>query len=238
MTEFKRRAIVTGGSRGIGRACCEALAACGFETMVNYNKSKAAAEELAAQIGGSAFCADVSDFDAVHNMVNSISGGGVLVCNAGIAMQKLFTDTTPEDWRRIFAVNVDGAYNACHAAIPYMVHEKWGRIIIISSMWGIRGASCEAAYSATKAALIGLTKALSKELGPSGITVNCIAPGVIDTEMNSALDAETIDLLREDTPVMRIGKPEDVAALCAFLASDHASFITGQIISTDGGFAV
>lgn len=238
MTEFKRRAIVTGGSRGIGRACCEALAADGFEVTVNYNRSRAAAEELSQRIGGRAVCADVSDFDAVRRMVESVSGAGVLVCNAGISMQKLFTDTTPEDWRKIFGINVDGAYNACHEAIPYMVHEKWGRIIIISSMWGVRGASCEAAYSATKAALIGLTKALSKELGPSGITVNCIAPGVIDTDMNRALGAETMKELCEETPVMRIGTPEDVAALCAFLASDKASFITGQVISADGGFSV
>jgi 3-oxoacyl-[acyl-carrier protein] reductase len=238
MSDFKKRAIVTGASRGIGASCARLLSRDGFDVTINYLSSEEKAKNLASEIGGKSFQADVSDFNAISDMVNSISGAGVLVCNAGIAMQKLFTDTTPEDWRRIFAVNVDGVYNACHAAIPYMVHEKWGRIIIMSSMWGIRGASCEVAYSATKSALIGLTKALAKELGPSGITVNCIAPGVIDTEMNAILDKETLSELCEETPLMRLGSPDDVGELVSFLASDRASFITGQIISADGGFAV
>ena len=238
MSDFKRRAIVTGGSRGIGRACCLELAAHGFEVTVNYLKSRESAESLAEDIGGRAYRADVSDHNEICEMVSSIHGAGVVVCNAGIAMQRLFTDTTPEDWRRLFSVNVDGVYNVCHAAAQYMIHEKWGRIIIMSSMWGIRGASCEVAYSAAKAALIGMTKALSKELGPSGITVNCIAPGVIDTDMNRELGSETMEELRQDTPMMRIGKPEDVGSLCAFLASDASEFITGQVISVDGGFAV
>ncbi len=238
MTEFRKRAIVTGGSRGIGRACCLALGREGFYVTVNYNKSREAAELLAEEISGRAVKADVRDYDKVCELVKGAGGAGVLVVNAGISQIKLFTETEPEDWREIFSVNVDGAYNVCRHAVPYMVREHWGRIIIISSMWGVRGASCEVAYSASKAALIGMTKALAKELGPSGITVNCIAPGVIDTDMNSELDDKTLEELRYDTPVMRLGKPEDVAELCAFLASDRAEFITGQVISADGGFSV
>ncbi|MGM9522196.1 MAG: elongation factor P 5-aminopentanone reductase [Oscillospiraceae bacterium] len=235
---MKKRALVTGASRGIGRACAQALAREGHFVAVNYLKSREQAEDTAYQIGGEALMADVSDPASVEKMFKAVGNVDILVVNAGIALQKLFTDTSPEEWRRIFAVNVEGAYNACRMAIPHMVHEKWGRIIIISSMWGLRGASCEVAYSASKAALIGMTKALSKELGPSGITVNCIAPGVIDTEMNGSLTPETVRELCEETPLCRLGTAQEVAELAAFLASDKASFITGQIISADGGFAV
>lgn len=235
---FKRRAIVTGGSRGIGAACVRALARDGLDVLINYNTSAEKAEALARETGGMAYRADVADAGAVTAMTDAVHGAGVLVVNAGISLVKLLQDTTPEEWRRLFAVNVDGAYNACRAAIPYMVHEKWGRIVLISSMWGLRGASCEAAYSATKAALIGLAKALAKELGPSGITVNCVAPGVIDTDMNAPLGAQTLLELAEETPVMRLGTPEDVAAVVSFLASERAGFVTGQIIAADGGFAV
>ena len=238
MMRFKNRAIITGASLGIGAECARVLAEDGLSVTVNYLNSEKKALALASEIGGQAVRADVADKPAVDKMVSDVDGVGVLVGNAGIAMQKLFTDTTPEDWRRMFAVNVDGVYNACHAAVPYMVREKWGRIIIVSSMWGIRGASCEVAYSAAKAALIGFTKALAKELGPSGITVNCVCPGVIDTDMNAVLDGETLASLCEETPVGRLGTPRDVAEVVRFLASDKASFITGQVISADGGFAV
>lgn len=238
MSDFCKRALVTGGSRGIGEAICRQLAADGMTVTVNYNSSRERAERLASDIGGTAHRADAADFDAVRAMTDSVGGAGVLVINAGISLIKLIQYTTPAEWRRIFAVNVDGAYNAVTADLPYMLREHWGRIVIISSMWGVRGASCESAYSASKAALIGFTKALAKELGPSGITVNCVCPGVIDTDMNRELGEDVLNELREETPVMRLGKPEDVAKLVGFLAGDGAEFITGQIITADGGFSV
>ena len=160
----------------------------------------------------------------------------VLVNNAGIAQQKLFTDITEDDWRRMFAVDVDGVFRCCQCALPHMIHEKSGCIINIASIWGEIGASCEVHYSAAKAAVIGLTKALAKELGPSHIRVNCVSPGVIDTEMNAMFDEETMRDLCESTPLGRIGSPEDIAAAVSFLASDAASFITGQTLSVNGLF--
>ncbi len=233
-----RRALISGASRGIGAACARALAAAGCRVAVNYFASRDRAEALASEIGGGAYMADVSDRAAVERLYREVGDVDILVVNAGVALQKLFTDTTPEDWRRVFAVNVDGAYNLIEGALPHMIHEKWGRIVIVSSVWGLRGASCEVAYSASKAALIGLTKALAKELGPSGITVNCVAPGVIDTDMNSILTPETMEELREETPICRVGEPSDVAAAVRFLCSEEAAFITGQVLGVDGGFAV
>ena len=230
--------LITGSSRGIGAACARAFSREGYSTAINFINSQNKAEELARELSCSAFRADVSEPEQVNELFRKIGNVDVLVCNAGIAMQKMLEDTTPEEWRRIFAVNVDGVYNTCKAAIPHMVRERWGRIIIMSSMWGIRGASCEVAYSASKAALLGFTKALAKELGPSGVTVNCIAPGVIDTEMNSDILPKVMDELREQTPLCRLGMPDDVAELAIFLASEKAAFITGQIICADGGIAV
>ena len=175
-------------------------------------------------------------------MVKQIEGDlgqiTVLVNNAGIAEQALFSDITEEMWDRMFGVNVKGAYNCTQAVLPHMIHNKYGRIINVSSMWGISGASCEVHYSASKAALIGFTKALAKEVGLSGITVNCVAPGVIATEMNGHLSEDIIEELKNETPLNRIGTPEDVAEAIFFLASDKASFITGQTLSVDGGFVV
>ena len=233
-----KTALISGGSRGIGAACVRALARDNLCVAVNYRTSREKAEELALSVGGLAVEADVSEGKAVEKMFEAVGNVDILVVNAGISLQKLFSDTTPEDWRRIFAVNVDGAYNLIQAALPHMIHEKWGRIVIISSMWGLRGASCEVAYSASKAALVGLTKALAKELGPSGITVNCVAPGVIDTDMNGNLAPETLTELADETPLCRLGTPEDVAEAVRFLCSDAAGFITGQVLSVDGGFAV
>lgn len=237
--------LITGASRGIGRAAAAAFARNGYNVAVNYCKSKEKATDLADELNGygvmaAAYQADVSDKTAVGEMFGKaeqeLGRISVLVNNAGIAEQILFSDITEEKWDRMFAVNVKGAYNCTQAALSSMIHEKYGRIINVSSMWGISGASCEVHYSASKAALIGFTKALAKELGLSGITVNCIAPGVIGTDMNSAISGEILEELKEDTPLNRIGTPEDVAAAILFLASDKASFITGQTLSVDGGF--
>ena len=162
----------------------------------------------------------------------------VLINNAGIAQQKLFTDVTETEWERLFCVNVTGVFHCCQAVMPGMIRRQRGKILNLSSIWGMTGASCEVAYSAAKAAVIGLSKALAKEVGPSGITVNCVAPGVIDTQMNASLDDETRAGLREETPLGVLGKPEDVANLLFFLASEQADFITGQVISPNGGFVI
>ncbi len=237
--------LITGASRGIGRAAAAAFARNGYNVAVNYCKSKEKATDLANELNGygvmaAAYQADVSDKTAVGEMFGKaeqeLGRISVLVNNAGIAEQILFSDITEEKWDRMFAVNVKGAYNCTQVALSSMIHEKYGRIINVSSMWGISGASCEVHYSASKAALIGFTKALAKEVGLSGITVNCIAPGVIGTDMNSAISGEILEELKEDTPLNRIGTPEDVAAAILFLASDKASFITGQTLSVDGGF--
>lgn len=239
--------LITGASRGIGRAAAILFAQNGFNVSVNYCKSEAEASTLVNKLTGygikaAAYCADVADKNAVNEMFRRAEAElgkiSVLVNNAGIAEQSLFTDISEEMWDRMFSVNVKGAYNCTQAVLPSMIHEKYGRIVNVSSMWGIAGASCEVHYSASKAALIGFTKALAKEVGLSGITVNCIAPGVIGTDMNAALSVETINSLKNDTPLNRIGTPEDAAEAILFLVSDKASFITGQTLSVDGGFTL
>ncbi|NLH00964.1 MAG: SDR family oxidoreductase [Clostridiales bacterium] len=233
-----KKALVTGASRGIGEAVARALAKAGFKVYVNYLNSEEKAFAIANEIGGLAVKADVSDLEQVRSMFDETGDINVLVCNAGISEYGLFLDTSPEKWRRIFAVNTDGAYNCMRCALPSMIHAKSGSIITISSVWGICGASCETAYSASKAALIGLTKALAKEVGPSGIRVNCIAPGVIETDMMALFTEEDRAALREQTPLCRLGTPVDVAELAAFLASDKSGFITGQVFGVDGGFGI
>jgi 3-oxoacyl-[acyl-carrier protein] reductase len=237
-----RTALITGGSRGIGAACARKLAEQGCRVAVNYHKSQAQAEELARQIGGIAVQGDVSDPAQAQKMVDTVLENfcqlDILVCNAGVSHVGLLSDMTDAQWRRVFGVNVDGIFHCCRAVIPHFVHRKQGRIVAISSMWGQVGASCEAAYSASKGAVIALTKALAKELGPSGIPVNCVAPGVIDTDMNRALTQEDLAALREETPLERIGTAEQVADAVWFLCSQQSDFITGQVLGVNGGLVI
>lgn len=237
-----KKILITGGSRGIGAACVRKFTECGDKVVFIYRSREEDAKKISEETGAFAIKADLSSsekcIEAVKKAAELMGGIDVLVNNAGIAQFSLFTDITEEDWNKMLAVNLSAPFYLSREAAKLMISEKSGRIINISSMWGITGASCEVHYSAAKAGLIGMTKALSKELGPSGITVNCIAPGVIETEMNAHLKDEDIDALKEATPLCRLGTPDDVASLALYLASDAASFITGQIIASDGGFAV
>ena len=242
-----RTVLITGASRGIGRACALRFAANGDRIAVNYYQNEAAARETAAAcraLGAQAeiFQADVADRNAVFAMADAVrrcfGDPEVLVNNAGIAQQKLFTDITEADWRRMNGVNSDGVFYCCQAVLPAMIRAQRGRIINIASMWGQVGASCEVHYSAAKAAVIGLTRALAKEVGPSGILVNAVAPGVIDTEMNGALDEETRRALDEETPLCRAGTADEVARTVVFLAGSGADFITGQVLGVNGGFII
>ncbi len=242
-----KTAVITGGARGIGAEICRAFAKAGYAVIINYNTSEASAEVLKSELTENGFTADIfrADVSQSHEAnalikfaVDTYGSVDVLVNNAGVAHFGLFTDMTDCEYRHIMSVDLDGTFYACRSAAREMIKNHSGTIVNISSMWGIVGASCEAAYSAAKAGVIGLTKALAKELGPSGIRVNCIAPGVINTEMNRRLSPDDISALSGETPLCRIGEPCEVAEAVLFLASDKASFITGQTLSVDGGFAV
>ena len=234
--------LITGGSRGIGRACVELFAQKGWQVAFCYRKNEAAADEVCSATGAASYRVDVTDSKAVADMVGDLQKRfghiDLLVNNVGVASQKLFTDITDEEWKDTFDVNINGAFYATRAVLPDMIKRKSGNIIFISSMWGVNGGSCEVHYSATKAALIGMTKALAKEVGPSGIRVNCVAPGVIETDMNAHLSEEDMAALAEDTPLCRIGKADEVARVVEFLAEDGSAFITGQVLSVDGGIIV
>jgi 3-oxoacyl-[acyl-carrier protein] reductase len=244
---MNKTVLVTGASRGIGRATALLFGSKGYHVIINYHANETAAKELLQTFrdnnySGMIFRADVSDETQVKNMIAAAEKQfgmiDILVNNAGIAWQKLFTDITTEEWNRMFAVHVNGTFFCCRAVLPNMIAQKNGRIINLSSMWGITGASCEVPYSAAKAAIIGLTKALAKEVGPSNITVNSVAPGVIGTEMNDDLDDEALQILCDKTPLCRFGTADEVARAIYFLASEDADFITGQVLSPNGGFVI
>lgn len=244
---MKGVALVTGASGGIGGAIASQLARDGYAVAVhchrNIEKAQAVCEDILAMGGRAAvYVCDITDAEAVSNMIEEIDRSlgyvTVLVNNAGIAQQKLFTDLSVEEWRRMMAIHVDGAFYACRAVLPSMIRAHSGVIINVSSMWGQTGGSCEVHYSTAKAALIGLTKALAKEVGPAGVRVNCVSPGVIRTEMLAEFSQETLNELADEAPLCRLGTPEDVAHAVAFLASDEASFITGQVLAPNGGIVI
>ena len=234
----KKTALVTGASRGIGAQTASVLHREGFGVFINYLSSESKAQELSKKLGTPALCADLSCENEVERMFKSLPGIDLLVNNLGISHHGLINDMDTDSWRRLFATNLDSAYYCIKHVLPHMLSQKYGNIINVSSVWGIYGSSCEAAYSASKSALIGLSRSLAKELGPSGIRVNCVAPGVIDTDMLLSLSPGDKAALVDETPLRRLGSPADVAELIAFLASDRADFITGELIGVSGGFGL
>lgn len=242
---MKKTVLITGASRGIGRATALRFAREGYTVLIGYRERLSdalAVKKLITDGGGRAevFCVDVADFNAVCSCVKGLEKEygviSTLVLNAGISLTKQINDTTPEDWDRVFNVNVKGAYNLVKATLDGMISQKFGRIVTVSSVWGEVGASCEVAYSASKAALIGFTKALAKELAPSNITVNCVTPGVIDTEMNACYTAEERAALEGEIPAGRYGTPEEVADAIYFLAAEGNGYVTGEVLGVNGGF--
>ncbi len=231
-----KRIVITGGSRGIGRACVEKFTQQGDRVFFLYEKNHPAAAEVAAATGATAICCDVADKAAVENAFRQIGDLDILVCNAGICETGLLSMLEESRWDRLFAVNVKGIYNCVNAAMPAFLKHHRGSVVTVSSMWGQVGASCEAAYSATKGAVIALSKALAKELGPSGIRVNCVAPGVILTDMCANVDPQILEEMAQENPVGRNGTPEDVAQAIVYLA--QAAFITGQVLPVNGGYVI
>ena len=228
--------VITGGSRGIGAATVEQFAARGDRVFFLYEKNHEAAKAVAAKTGAVAICCDVANGEAVKAAFSRIADVDILICNAGICHTGLMSQLPEADWDRLFAVNVKGIYHCINAAMASFLQKQRGSIITVSSMWGQVGASCEAAYSATKGAVIALTQALAKELGPSGIRVNCVSPGVILTDMCADVAPETLELMAQETPVGRNGQAADVAKAIMYLAD--AEFITGQVLPVNGGYVI
>lgn len=231
-------ALVTGGAGGIGEAICRQLAADGYTLYINYAHSKEKAERIASETGGTAVCFDVSHNTEVISAVSEIGRIDLLVNNAGVSEIGLFTDTSEKSANRILDINLRGTMNCTRAVLPEMIKFKSGNIINISSMWGQCGASCEVDYSASKAGVIGFTKALAKEVAPSGIRVNCVSPGFIMTEMNAHFSEEDLELIKEDIPLGIFGHPRHIADAVSFLASGRAEYITGQILAVNGGMVI
>ena len=234
--------LITGGSRGIGRAMVIAFCKKGYRVAFTYKASHTDAAMLSDEYGAVAICADSEDeneiLKAVEITEKKLGNIEILINNAAVSSFSMINDITTQEWRRTFSVNVDAPFLYTKAVVGGMIRNKYGRIINISSMWGEVGSSCEVHYSASKAALIGMSKALAKELGPSGITVNCIAPGIINTDMNSAVDKDVVEELIEQTPLMRLGTPADVANAALFLAGEGGDFITGAVLDVNGGFVI
>ena len=228
--------IITGGARGIGAACVRRFARRGDRVWFLYEKEHDAARAIANETGATAICADVADGESVRAAFRQIPNVDILVCNAGISIPGLMSMLPEESWDRLFDVNVKGVYHCINAAMSAFLRKQAGSVVTVSSMWGVTGGSCEAAYSATKGAVIALSKALAKELGPSGIRVNCVAPGVILTDMCADIDSEILEELRQESPIGMNGRPEDVAAAIEYLAD--APFVTGQVLGVNGGFVI
>ena len=228
--------LITGGSRGIGAAAVEAFARRGDRVFFLYEKEHDAARAVCEKTGATGICCDVADGEAVKNAFRQIGDVDVLICNAGICFSGLMSQLPEKDWDRLFDVNVKGMYHCINAATPGFLKKQKGCIITVSSMWGQVGASCEAAYSATKGAVIALTKALAQELGPSGVRVNCIAPGVILTDMCAGYPEEILEELRQESPIGKNGTPGDIASAMVYLAD--ADFVTGQVLAVNGGFVI
>ncbi len=239
-----KNVLITGGSRGIGAECVRLFCERGYSVVFTYKNSEAKAMEIVGQTHSRGIMCDLECESDILSAVAEAkkhfgeSGVDILVNNAAISEIKLFSDITSEDWNRMISVDLTAPYLFCREVLADMIHKKSGRIINVSSMWGVVGASCEVHYSSAKAGLIGMTKALAKELGPSGITVNAVAPGVIDTEMNSHLTKGEIEMLTDEIPLMRMGNAREIAELIYFLAGEHSGYITGQVIGANGGMVV